>query len=168
MFFSNTTAFARAILMAALLAAGSASATPTIGSCSPTKVNFVASDVAFFTTTSTTFVNVPQGSVNFTQGGTGPSCVIVSLSANSFAVGKSPSTPSPLIVRITLDATSVALPSEVDFSDGNDTGNQARAFDFIFPSVAPGAHTIRVQIRTTSDVLSADLNRHNIVVQSAP
>jgi hypothetical protein len=67
-----------------------------------------------------------------------------------------------------LDGTTPGLPSQVDFSDGNDGGNQVRSFDFIFPSVAPGPHQIRVQIKTNSDSLSADLNRHNIVVNYAP
>jgi hypothetical protein len=160
--------FIAAGLLAAAFVSGPAFAAATIGTCSPSRVKFLASDVAFFTTSSTTFVNVAQGAVKFTQGGTQPSCVIVSLSANSFAVGNSPATPAPLTVRIMMDGTTPALPNEVDFSDGNDGGNQARAFDFIFPSVAPGEHTIRVQIKTNSDSLSADLNRHNIVVQFAP
>ena len=156
------------VLLVASLAADGASAAPVTGSCSPTRIKFLASDATFFTTTSTSFGNVAQGTVNFTQGGAAPSCVIVSLSANSFAVGNSPSTPAPLSVRLMLDGTTPALPNEVDFSDGNDSGNQARAFDFIFPSVEPGPHTIRVQIKTTSDALLADLNRHNIIVQFAP
>ena len=168
MFCTYRSALIAAGLLATAAAAEPAAAAATIGTCSPTRVKFLASDVAFFTTSSTTFVNVGQGAVNFTQGGTQPSCVIVSLSANSFAVGHSPSTPAPLTVRIMMDGTTPALPNEVDFSDGNDTGNQVRSFDFIFPSVAPGEHTIRVQIKTTSDSLSADLNRHNIVVQFAP
>lgn len=167
-----TTAFraipAGATLLAVALASGSAFAAATGGTCSPTKVKFLASDAAQFTTTSTNFANVGQGGFAFTQGGTTASCVLVSLSAGSFATGTSPSTPAPLTVRVMLDGTTPALPNEVNFSDGADTGNQARSFDFIFPSVAPGAHTIRVQIKTNADALLVDLNRHNIVVQYAP
>lgn len=164
---SNTTVLAGAMI-GTLLAASATSAAPTIGSCSPTMVKFIASDPTFFQTTSTTFVNLPQSAVNFTQGGTGPSCVIVSVSAVPDAVASSPPTPAPMTVRVMLDGTTAALPNEVDFSDGADTGNQVRSFDFIFPSVAPGAHNVRVQFKASPDAGFTDMNRHNVIVQFAP
>jgi len=164
---SNATALAGAMI-GTLLAAGTALAAPTTGSCSPTKVKFIASDATFFQVTSTSFVNVPQGVVNFTQGGTSPSCVIVGVSADPTGVASSPPTPAPLTVRVMLDGTTAALPNEVDFSDGADTGNQVRSFDFIFPSVAPGDHSIRVQFKASPASGFADLNRHNVIVNYAP
>src|SRR5689334_23772179 len=143
MFCSKTIAVAGAILAAASLAAVSASATPATGTCSPTKVKFIASDPTFFEVNSTTFVNVPQGVVNFTQGGAAPSCVIVSLSAQPSASGG-----GILTVRAVLDGAA-GLPNEANFSDGNDSANQVRSFDFIFPSVAPGAHSVRIQFKTS-------------------
>ena len=71
------TALVASGLLAMVAGFDPASAAPTTGACSPTKVKFLASDVTFFTTDSTTFVNVAQGAVKFVQGGTGPSCVIV-------------------------------------------------------------------------------------------
>jgi hypothetical protein len=164
---SNTAALAGATLIATLLA-GPALASPTTGSCSPTKVRLLASDGVGGLAMSTTFVNLPEGKVSFVQGGTGASCVIVSLSANSFATGPNPSTPAPLTVRVMLDDTTPALPNQVDFSDGADMANVARSFDFIFPSVAPGTHSLRVQYKTTADAQFINLMPHNIVVQFAP
>ena len=143
-------------------------AAPVTGSCSPTKVKFIASSL-FDPTTSLTFMNLPESVVNFTQGGTSPSCVIVSFSADPISAPQIPGNPAPLTVRAVLDGVTLALPNEVDLSDGGDDGNQARSFDFIFPSVAPGPHSVRIQFKTVSAGLSGTtVNRHNVIVNFAP
>ena len=136
------------------------------GSCSPTKVRYIASD-GFGQVTSTTFVNVPESTVNIIQGGANPSCVIVSVSATPIGVTASPPTPAPFTLRVMMDGTTPALPNEVDISDGADTGNQIRSFDFIFPSVAPGIHSIRLQVKVSPASSFNDFNRHTVIVQYA-
>lgn len=145
-----------------------ACANPVSGNCSPTKVKFIASD-SFAPTTSLTFMNLTESVVNFTQGGTSPSCVIVSVSADPISAPQVPGNPAPLTVRAVIDRVLVALPNEVDFSDGGDSGNQVRSFDFIFPEIAPGAHSVRIQFKTVSAGLpGTTMNRHNVIVNFAP
>ena len=151
-----------AFTITALLAVSGAQAAPVTGSCAPTKIRFVASD-DIFQIDSTNFANAREGTVKFTQGGTRASCVIVSVSAQPVAFGS-----GVLTVRVMLDNTQLGLPAEVSFSDGNDVTNQVRSFDFIFPDVAPGAHTVRLQAKTSDPAQFTDLNRHNIIVQYAP
>jgi len=158
---------AAALAVAALLG-GAAAAAPTTGSCSPTEMKFIASDPTFFETKSTEFVNLPQAAINFTQGGNRSSCVIVSVSAASFAAARTPGTPTPMTVRVMLDDETPGLPGQVDFSDGGDGGNQVRSFDFIFTEVAPGKHTMHVQFKADPGAVATDFNRHNIIVQFAP
>jgi hypothetical protein len=133
------------------------------GSCSPTKVKFIASE-GIFQIDSTSFQTAPESTLAFVQGGAQPSCVIVSVSAQPIASGG-----SALTIRLTLDGNAqIALPNTVVLSDGGDGGNQTRSFDFIFPSVEPGRHTLRLQAKTSDALEFTDLNRHNIIIQFAP
>ena len=130
---------AAAVLLAAFTA-GASAATTVI--CNPTKVKASVS-VAVGETTSLSFVNLADAKFSFTQGGSGASCVLVRFSAVTYA-----ETGTAVFVRATLDNTAEAIPAQVQYS-GND-GNAARAhsYEFVFPAVAPGSHTLRMQFRS--------------------
>jgi hypothetical protein len=105
-------------------------------------------------------VNIPEATISFVQGGTSASCVIVRFSAGICAPG------GGVYVRAFLDQTTAALPIDINYAS-NDACFQAHAFEFIFPSVAPGVHTVRMQYRSLSGTI-VYVARHNTVVQFAP
>jgi hypothetical protein len=111
------------------------------GACNPTKIAYKTSNVSA-NMTSNVFAVVPQTPVAFTQGGVNPSCVIVRYSAMAAA-----SYPKWIPLRVLLDGSVVAEPGEIQY-EGYTEISLARSFDFIFPSVAPGAHTVRVEWRS--------------------
>ena len=128
------------------------------GACTPTKVRYISAS-AGGTTHSTTPVNFLANNVNFVQGGASASCVIVRFSAH--AEGNSGNT---VVVRAVMDGATLGLQPDMLFSDGGDLVTQARSFDFIFPNVAPGNHSIRVQFRSPSGN-DVSIGQHNIIVQ---
>ena len=147
---------------AGLVAASSANATSVGGTCEPTQVRFSASDKDQSTTTSVDFVNLPQGSISFTQGGAGPSCVIVTFTGMA-GVGAT----GALLVRALMDGNDVGLPNVFNFVGGSNNLAQTDTATFIFPSVAPGAHQMRIQFAGVAGQLVA-VHRHNIVANFAP
>jgi hypothetical protein len=149
-------------LAVALMASPAAALDPaTLGSCSPTKIKFVASDELRFRTTSQSYVDLPQASISFTQGGRKASCVLVRFSANANGNRN-------MGFRAMLDGTQAALPYEGQISDGADKGPNARRFTFIFASVTPGVHNVKIQYQMTSQGGFADMNAHNTIVSFAP
>jgi hypothetical protein len=145
----------------AALTPSTASAAAVSFTCSPTKVNGSASALVDTSTTSGTFVNIPEAAVNFHQGGVSASCVIVRFSAEAYSNNL-------VIVRAYLDRTTAALPNEVIYT-GHDPNFlvRVRSYEFVFPSVAPGNHTVRMQFRS-GDGESALVTRYNTIVQFAP
>lgn len=128
---------------------GAARPSPAVvtGTCKTGKTNYAASSLQNSATTSTSYVDIPEATVSFTQGGTSPSCVIVVYSAMVFA----PSS-ELMFVRPILDGSN-ATPGETQFSgDDDENGNsqwaRSHAMNFVFPSVSPGAHTIVMQFHT--------------------
>src|SRR6185503_18681511 len=91
------------------LLAGSVSAAAISGSCTPTKTQFVASTLADSTTISSSFVNVPQATVTFTQGGNSPSCVLVRFTATTYTQDAI----DALAIRALMDGTTAGMPSEL-------------------------------------------------------
>ena len=128
------------------------------GVCTTTKTRYAAAN-AGGTTHSTTPVNFLENVVGFTQGGASAGCVIVRFSA--MAEGDNGYT---VAVRAIMDGATTGLPAEVLFSDGGDLVSQARSFDFIFPNVSPGTHSIRIQFRSPTGI-DVSIGQHNIVVQ---
>lgn len=154
------------LLLFAVLTPAAAPAAPVNGVCSPTKMKYSASAKNSSQTTSTTFVNIPEAGFNFVQGGSSASCVLVRFSAET-AIG----TNQILIVRAFLDNTTAALPAEAVYSSGRGDDNGARVFEFVFPSVAPGSHLVRMQFRSffgSACPACVQIDRHNTVVQYAP
>jgi hypothetical protein len=113
-------------------------------------------------TSSTTFVNVFQAKIVFPQGGAGASCVIVHFSARAFAFGT-----RTMNVRAVLDGSTIALPGEMAFATNDGANGFSRAVQFIFPSVAPGSHSVQIQFRSLSGE-SVAMGRHSTIVQYAP
>jgi hypothetical protein len=136
------------------------------GSCSGlTEVFYKADDDFNSTTSSGDFVDVPGTSISFTQGGSVSGCAIVTFSAESYAeFGRL------LLVRARIDDASTAAPGAIQFSgddDEDEDGRWARAhsFTFIFPSVAPGNHTVTMQYRSLRYGRAVHLGKHTTVVQ---
>jgi hypothetical protein len=135
---------------------------PTVGVCKPTKTKFLASSAPESVITSASFKNIPESAVAFIQGGNVASCVIVLFSAEGWSpVG------NYLMVRAMLDGTTAALPDEIRFTGDDPNLYRTHTMSFIFPSVAPGTHTVRMQFRST-EAVRAELGQHNTIVQFTP
>ena len=132
-------------------------------SCRPSKIKFLAApmDTSQQITGSMTFVKVQSATVRFTQGGTIASCVVVQFSASTLAFD-----PAVMNVRVLLDGATIAAPGEMPFAR-DDTGNQVRMANFFFADVAPGSHTIQVELRSIFGQ-SVVMGRHSTMVQFAP
>lgn len=115
------------------------------------------------TTTSTVFVNIPNTAVSFTQSVAG--CVIVRYTAETY----SPSN-AGIDVRARLDGVTTGAPGFVLWTSDHDEdadgqGFSVYAFDFVFPSVAAGGHTVRMQWRSTSGFATARMFFRALTVQ---
>jgi len=161
-----TTRFVRAplcggLLMLTMLTPATAPAAQVTFTCSPTKVKGTVSDLTNTSTVSGTFVHIAEAVVPFLQGGVSASCVIVRFSAETYSHNIA-------IVRAYLDKTTAALPNEVIYT-GTDANFlvRARSYEFVFPSVAPGNHTVRMQFRS-GDGEIVTVSRYNTTVHFAP
>lgn len=148
---------------------GSQAATPQAavsGGCTDvTKTNYKTDNEINKSTSSTGFVNVPNSSVSINQGGTGSSCVIVNFTAETFAPGD-----ALMQIRARLDSSVTAAPGVVQLSgdddeNGNGDWSRSHAFIFIFPSVAPGWHNVRIQFRSVDSFREVTIHKHTVVVQ---
>jgi hypothetical protein len=138
----------------------------TSGSCSGLSiVKYKADSAVDASTTSSSYVNVPNTSISFLQGGSGNGCVIVTFSAESWAeYGRL------IFVRARLDDAITAAPGAVQFSgdddeDGDGRWARSRAFTFVFPAVPPGAHFVRMEYRSVTAGRRVYIGKHNTVVQ---
>jgi hypothetical protein len=137
-------------------------ATVIIGACPTVGTHFVTADDTGKSTTSTTYVDVPNMSVTFVQGRAG--CVLVNFSAWTFAPGD-----ALLFVEALMDGVTVAAPGEVQLSGDDDEdvdGSWARAhaFNFAIPAVSAGSHTIKIQFRSY-DGKMVFIHRRSLMVQ---
>jgi hypothetical protein len=95
------------------------------------------------TTSSVNFVDVEGSDTSFKIGGSVRSCVIVSFAAQAFA-------PGPLIfskVRALLDGAP-SIDGEIQLAAESENFSDAHAYNFLFPSVAPGSHVFSMQYRS--------------------
>jgi hypothetical protein len=151
-----------------LLSASTASAATKTVSCSPTKLKILSSTPTLdFSTNSTIFVDVPESTLSFVQGGSVASCVIVRFSAEVS------SKDNGLSVRPLLDVSTVALPSSVGFGGMEciptvGCTTRAHSFEFVFPHVAPGTHLLRMQYNAAFGIADplywVHIGKHNTVV----
>lgn len=115
--------------------------------CDTSKSSVTASDLLNSSTTSTTYVDVPEATVSFKQKGTKPGCVVVDFFAVAFAPFD-----AALFVHVLLDGVEI-FPGPGQFSGDDDEDvdthwSRAQAFSWIAPDVAPGNHTVQVQFRS--------------------
>jgi hypothetical protein len=94
------------------------------------------------------------------QGGISASCIIVLFTAEAANSGN-----ETMWLRAVLDNKIIGLPGGVQFKQGAAIGSQAASF--IFPSVAPGPHTIKIQYESKFGA-SVCVGPHNIIVHYAP
>ena len=116
-----------------------------ISNCKAPRTDFITNDTTGLSTTSTAYVPVPGMTKVITQGGRAPSCVLVDVSAFSFASGSG----SLVFVSVTLDG-GLCNPTETQFSAQDVTFAQAHGFLCAFPSIAPGSHTVSLVFRSAS------------------
>jgi hypothetical protein len=134
---------------------------PIVGGCNTPKMKFIVSRNGF-STGSMIFANIPEAAVSFTQGGTRPGCVVVRFSAQSYAGAN-----NTLHVRAFLDNKTAGLPASVQYAAEQNVISDAHAYDFVFPSVAPGVHVLRMQFRS-DDGGSVKVGATNTIVQYVP
>ena len=91
---------------------------------------------------SSTFADVVGSSVSFNVAGANPSCVIVSFSAQAFAEHR-----AGMFVRALLDKSVESVDSVILFVGDSGAFPEAHAYNFLFPSVSPGPHAVKVQYR---------------------
>ncbi len=116
-----------------------AGAAPVTVACRPSQVKIVASALDGSTRSATAFGNIPEAQVNFVKSGSGAGCAIVTFTARVRGSG------NPAI-RAFMDNTTAAVPGEIQSAPAS----VVSSFVFVFPSVAPGAHIIRMQYRNAS------------------
>lgn len=137
-------------------------ATNTAGNCdSATAVKFLVNDTER-TTSSQAYVNFAGGSRKFTQGGISNSCVIVHFSAEVQTLAN-----GQMFLRALLDGALVAAPTGTSFIADSPVFYQTHAASFIFPSVAPGPHTVGLQY-LSFDGSAVKMRRSNVIVHYTP
>jgi hypothetical protein len=135
----------------------------TTGFCDPFAVTFAASNLLNSTTSSSSFVNIPETTVQFSQGGVEPSCVLVRFSASTYVDNGI----DVIDIRAVLDNTTAALPGMIRVRGETDVVGYPRTFEFIFPLVSPGSHTLRMQYKSEKGN-PVHVRQRNTVVQSNP
>jgi hypothetical protein len=124
-----------------------ATVAPVLGTCAPTKISYIASNSTDTSTTSSSYVALPQAGRSITQAAAG--CIVVRFSGVVFA----PSAGRLILLRAVLDGATVSVPTNVQLSGDDDEDNDARwarahSFEFVFPSVSAGNHTVQIEWRT--------------------
>jgi len=112
------------------------------GGCALTKQSFLATNDTSATTTSTSYVNVPNASVSFTSAGSTMSCLTVLFTA----VVYSPT--GGIDIRAVLGANTISSQA-VQFVGQGLPFADSHAFTFYFKGVKPGSHTVKIQWEST-------------------
>ena len=133
------------------------------GGCVPTATRYKVGGANTQSTTTGEFENVIDTGIVFVQGGTNPSCVVISFSAEARIPA---SAPTSMLVRPVLDGTTFCDPGFVFFVEAPTAAGMpgaARAMTFVCEDVMPGRHTIKMQFRSTNAV-SVTLGARTTVV----
>ena len=149
--------FRLAASFAVLLMGAAVADAATTGACSPTKTNYLATDSPGAVGSTTVFSDIAEGTLTFTQGGTSRSCVIVQFFADTQVQNNT------IYVRPLLDGN-VGTPQEARYLSVLNFEGGARSMAFVYASVAPGKHTIRIQFRTDSTANNIAIYAHSILV----
>jgi hypothetical protein len=120
-------------------------AVTTTGPCIVGHVSFHNENTCCISTSSQSFVDIPNNSVNFEIPGVVPACAIVTFSAHSFATGPG----EILAIQALLDGVPMA-PGAVQFSgdddeDGDGRSTRTHSVTFVATSVAAGVHRVQMQ-----------------------
>jgi hypothetical protein len=150
------------VLSLAALTPSGTSGAPVNFSCNPVAMKGSVSVLDTTSTTSLTYLNVPESLVSFRQGGASASCVVVRFSAQAAA-----GTNGSLYIRAYLDDSTTAAPQELIYYNAGEPFFGVRSYDFIFPSVAPGRHSLRMQFRSASGTW-VGVYFHTTIVQYVP
>jgi hypothetical protein len=127
------------------------------GSCVVNRATFRAQTSGGGSTSSTTFVNIPNTALNLTVGGANPTCVIVVFTAQTQTTAN-----ENMVVRARIPGIGIGVPAE--FSMGPGTGTtEARPAQFVFENVPPGDYTVRMQYRSIPGT-TVTLTRPTLVV----
>jgi hypothetical protein len=113
-----------------------------------------------FTTSSIIFANVVGSNVSFNVAGASPSCVIVSFSAQAFAQNR-----TGMHVRALLDNNVESVDGVVIFVGDSGAFPEAHAYNFLFPSVSPGPHTVKMQYRSHADGFPTVINEFDLNIR---
>jgi hypothetical protein len=159
---ANTAFFIAASVLggASAVAISAAPATAaTAGVCTSSKISYKTSSETATTSTSI-YVTIPEAAIIFTQGGASAGCVVVEFSGET-SMGEA----GTMRIRPLLDGALSAAPNQVA-GDAGHTSTETHEFTFIFPGVAPGKHTIRMQMSTGSgsNGVPVYLARHTTIV----
>jgi hypothetical protein len=148
------------LLMFAAVPPVAAQPAPVTFECTLTQIKGIASSLEG-STASTAFVAIPETTVSFVQGGTAPGCIVVRFSGEALVCC------SGMLIRAVLDNKFLAHPRKVNFLTEAIGGISGHTFEFLFPRVTPGTHTIQMQYRSEfgDDVF---LSRYNTVVNYRP
>jgi hypothetical protein len=135
------------------------------GPCIIGHVSFHNENTCCIFTSSQSFVDIPNNSVNFQIPGVVPACAIVTFSAHSFASGPG----EILAVQALLDGVPMA-PGAVQFSGDDDEDNDGRStrthsVTFVATSVPAGVHTVQMQFQSENG-FPVFLTQPSVVVTS--
>jgi hypothetical protein len=136
------------------------------GSCTDMTAMDVKSDSSTdASTNASSFVDVPNSWISFTQGGSGSGCVVVTFTGESWA-------PRGRVLQLQarLDSATTGAPGNVQLSgdddeDGDGEWSRSHAFTFVFPSVKAGPHYLVVRYRSVTSGNRVYMGKHTTVVQ---
>jgi hypothetical protein len=111
------------------------------GTCAATEESYsVSTDLQ--TTTSKSFTDVEGTPVSFTQGAAG--CVEVSFSSEAATMPN-----EILVTQVVLDSGTVCTPGDNLFASDSPSGDPSvHEMNYICPTVAAGAHSVKVQFKS--------------------
>lgn len=111
-------------------------------------------------TTSNTFVDVIDSAIVFDAGGTGNSCVLVDFQAQVFAPGFA----RILFVQAVLDGVTVSADGVIQLQADSHFFSNTHGYNFIFPNVSPGIHTVKIQYASSQLGNPVFINDFNMVL----
>jgi hypothetical protein len=129
-----------------IAAASVAVAHAATGAGSPVTRFSATHESASTCTNSTTYVNIPQTTTQFTMGGSTNDEVLVMFTASMNMFPGTTGQIDAADIRLTIDGTLLQSPLDVRVLESDDTGSVA--FNWPTGALTPGAHTARVQWKT--------------------
>lgn len=130
-----------------------------VGTCTAKRVSYATSFVNF-STTSTAFVDLPNSFVTIFIGGASNVCIIVDYAAQAFGFGAN----TLMFAQSVRDGVEVGAPGEYQFVGGDAAPfSNSHSNQWVYPSVTPGFHTFKMQIRSNAGG-SVSINRGNMSV----